>query len=189
MFETMVARWVVIISVSHIPCYSILTYRPLLAHWASHVHYSLSFLIALLTFLHQDRGPLVYGCIVWESHESWAYGYIILSLFFLPLHYCIPSYLIGCVLHLFFFILSTTSFASYSLHPKRWSSSVHYIEDSHIISTIYHTDTNSEILSLRISSRQRVFCYLSTWEYLSIIDIIFGVHFFMFRVCEFVYMY
>ena len=60
------------------------------------------FLIALLTSLHRDKGPLVYVCIVWESHEPWAYGCIFLSLFFLPSHYCIPSYLIGCVIHLFF---------------------------------------------------------------------------------------
>ena len=32
MFETMVAEWVAIILVSHIPCYSLLTYRLLLAH-------------------------------------------------------------------------------------------------------------------------------------------------------------
>ena len=46
MFETMVAKWVAIISVSHIPCYHPLTYRPLLAHWASHVHQSLYFLLS-----------------------------------------------------------------------------------------------------------------------------------------------
>ena len=41
------------------------------------------FLIALLTlFLHRDRGLLVYACIVWESHESWTYRCIFLSLFF-----------------------------------------------------------------------------------------------------------
>ena len=43
--------------------------------------------------------------------------------------------------------------------------SVHHMEDSHIISTIYLADTSLEILSLRRSSRQREFvCYLSTWE-------------------------
>ena len=115
--------------------FTILTYRWLLAHWASHVYYSLSFLLSCSFFLHPDRGPLVCACIVWESHEFWTYSCIFLSLFFLPSHYCIPSYLIGCVLHLSF-ILSTTCFASYSLHPEWWSSSVHYMEDSHIISTI-----------------------------------------------------
>ena len=50
MFETMVAGWVAIISISHIPCYSLLTYRPLLAHWASHVHHRLSFLLPCLHF-------------------------------------------------------------------------------------------------------------------------------------------
>ncbi|KAL6318183.1 hypothetical protein AAG906_035688 [Vitis piasezkii] len=44
-------------------------------------------------------------------------------------------------------------------------------EGSHVISTIYHTDNDLEILSLRRSS----LC-------LFIIDIIFGVHLFMFRV-------
>ena len=77
--------------------------------------------------------------------------------FFLPSLYNISSQLIGYVLHLFFFILSTACFASYSLHLEWRSSSIHYMEDSHIISTIYHTDTDLEILSLRRSSRQREF--------------------------------
>ena len=141
----------------------------------------------LAHFLHRDRDPLVYACIVWESHESWTYMCIFLSLFFLPSLYCIPSYLIGCVLYLLFFILSTACFASYSLHPEWWSSLVHYMEDSHIISTIYHTDTDLEILSLRRSSRQREFL-LHLRVCLFFIDIIFGVHLFMFRVCAFVWM-
>ena len=160
----------------------ILIYKPLLAHWASHVHYNLSFLTSCSHFF--TGGPLVYACIVWESHESWTYRCMFLSLFFLPSFYCIPSYLIGCVLHLFFFILSTACFASYSLHPERWSSLVHYMENGHIISTVYPTDTNSEILSLRRSSRQREFLRVC----LCIIDIIFGAHLFMLRVCAFVYM-
>ena len=136
-----------------------------------------------------DRGPLVYACFIQEFHEPWSYRCIFLLLFFLPSHYCIPLYLIGCVLHLFFFILSTTCFALYSLHLEWWSSSVHYMEDSHIIFTIYPIDTDLEILSLRRSSRQRQF--LLPWHLrvcLSIIDIIFGVHLFMFRICAFVYM-
>ena len=115
------------------------------------------FLITLLTFLHRDKGPLVYACFIKEFCEPWAYRHIFISLFFLPSYYCIPSYLISCVLHLSFFILSTTCFASYSPHPEWWSSSVHYMGDSHIISTIYPTDTDLEILSLRRSSCQREF--------------------------------
>ena len=103
-----------------------------------------------------------------------------------PPHYCIPSCLICRVFRLSFFILSTY-FASYSLHPEWWSSSIHYMRDSHIISTIYHTDTDLEILSLRSSSRQREFL-LHLRVCLFFIDIIFGVHLFMFRVCVFIYM-
>ena len=54
-------------------------------------------------------------------------------------------------------------FVSYSLHLEWWASSVHHMEDSHIIFTIYLTDIGLEILSLRRSSCQREFvCYLST---------------------------
>ena len=113
----------------------------------------------LAHFLHWNRGRLVYARIVWESHESWTYRCIFLSLFFLPSLYCISSYLIGHVLHSFFFILSNVCFASYHFHPKWWFSSVHCMEDSHVIPAIYHTDTDSKILSLRRSSHLREF-----WE-------------------------
>ena len=39
------------------------------------------FLVILLTFLHQNRGPLVYAYFVQESHEPWAYGHILLIFF------------------------------------------------------------------------------------------------------------
>ena len=42
-------------------------------------------------------------------------------------------------------------------HPEWWASSVHHMEDGHIISTIYLTDIGLEILSLRRSSRYREF--------------------------------
>ena len=42
-------------------------------------------------------------------------------------------------------------------HPEWWSSSVHYMEDSHVISTIYPTDVGPGILSLRRSHHQREF--------------------------------
>ena len=119
-------------------------------------------------FLHQDRSTLAYACIVWESHESWTYRCIILSLFFLPLLFCISSHLIGHILHPFFFVLSTACFVSYSLHPEWWPSSVHYMEDSHVFSTIYLTDTDSEILSLRKPSRQREFFVTLALESVSI---------------------
>ena len=60
MFETMVVGWVAIISVSHILCYPLLTYRTLLAHSASHVHQSLSF---LLPCLHFYTGIGVFQCM------------------------------------------------------------------------------------------------------------------------------
>ena len=46
----MVVWWVTIILVSHIPCYFLLTYKLLLAHWASYMHQSLSFLLSCLHF-------------------------------------------------------------------------------------------------------------------------------------------
>ena len=42
-------------------------------------------------------------------------------------------------------------------HPEWWSSSVHYMEGSHVISTIYPTDVGPGILSLRKSHHQREF--------------------------------
>ena len=42
-------------------------------------------------------------------------------------------------------------------HPEWWSSSVHYMGDSHVISTIYPMDTDLGILSLRRSPHQREF--------------------------------
>ena len=54
------------------------------------------------------------------------------------------SYLLTCSFHI-------------SLHLEWWSLSVHHMEDSHIISTIYLTDIGLEILSLRRSSRYREF--------------------------------
>ena len=42
-------------------------------------------------------------------------------------------------------------------HPEWWSSSVHYMGGSHVISTIYPTDVGPGILSLRKSHHQREF--------------------------------
>ena len=173
-----------IISVSHIPCYSLLIYRPLLAHWVSHVHYSFSFLspcshfytwIGALWCMHALFGSLMSLGPIGASFSLY---------FFLAPLYCISSHLIGQVFHSFSFILSTACFTSYSLHPEWWSSSIRYMKDSHIIFAIYPTETDSEILSLRRSSHQREFLRVC----LLIVDIIFGAYLFMFRVCAFVYM-
>ena len=151
MFETMVARWVAIISTSHIPCYSLLTYRPLLAHWASHVQQSLSFLLPCLHF-YIGIGALWCMNVSFRSFMSLGPTNTSFShYFFLPSHYSIPSYLIGCVLHLFFVLFATCSASSF-LHPKWWSFSIHYMEYSHIIFIIYPIVTYSEILSFRRSS-------------------------------------
>ena len=48
-----------------------------------------SFLIALLTFSHRDRGPLVYAFIVWEFHEPWTQRHILLIIFS---HHCITVF-------------------------------------------------------------------------------------------------
>ena len=42
-------------------------------------------------------------------------------------------------------------------HPEWWSSSVHYMGGSHVISTIYPTDVGPGILSFRKSHHQREF--------------------------------
>ena len=65
------------------------------------------FLIALLTFSHRDRGPLVYACIVWEFHEPWTQGHVFLIIFSYHYTSAFSSHLIGYVVHLFFLILST----------------------------------------------------------------------------------
>ena len=185
----MVAGWVAIISVSHIPCYSLLIYSLLLAHWASHAHYSLSFLSPCSHFSHQDKGP--FSVCIHYLRVPWALDLGARSSHYLfsSLHHCIPSYLIGYVLHLFFFILSTACFASYSFHLEWWSSSIHYMEGSHIITIIYPKNTGSKILRLRRSSCQREFCFLSARErvYALLISSL-GLILFMFRVCTFVYM-
>ena len=118
------------------------------------------FLIVLLILLHWDRGPLVYACFIYEFHEFWAYGRIFLSLFFLPSHYCIPSYRIGCVLHFFFFVSYATCSASSFLHLEWWYSLVHYMEDGHIICIIYTMDIDLKTLSLRRSFHWRDFMLL-----------------------------
>ena len=67
---------------------------------------------------------------------------------FPSLHHFISSHLpypICCSLRIIFY------------HPEWWSSSVHYMEGSHVISTIYPTDTDPGILSLRGSSHHREF--------------------------------
>ena len=82
------------------------------------------------------------------------------------------SHLIGYVIHLFFLILSTICLFHISLHPGGWSSSVHHMEGSHIISAIYLADTDLEILGLRRSSCQREFvCYLSIWGCVHLLSI------------------
>ena len=82
MFETMVAGWVAIISVSHIPCYSLFDTQSTASPLSLACALQFFYLIALLIFLHRDWGPLVYACIVWKPHEPWTYRCIFLSLFF-----------------------------------------------------------------------------------------------------------
>ena len=88
MFETMVVGWVAIISISHTP------FHPFdIQFVASPLSLTCVlqpfFLIALLTFSHWDRDPLVYAFIVWEFHEPWTQGCIILIIFS---HHCILAF-------------------------------------------------------------------------------------------------
>ena len=99
MFETMVPRWVAIILVSHIPCYLPFDIQIVASPLSLACVSKSFFLIALLTFLHQDRGPLVYACFIMEFHEPWAYGCIFLSLFFLPYHHTIAFHHMSLVVY------------------------------------------------------------------------------------------
>ena len=152
----MVVRWVAIISVSHIPCYPLLTYRPLLAHWASHVHYNISFLLSYSRF-HTRIGALwcmhaLFGSLMSLGPTGASFSH------YFSYHHTIAFHHISLVvLFISFFVSFSTCSASSFLHPEWWSFSVHYMEYSHIISTIYPTDTDSKILSLRRSSCQREF--------------------------------
>ena len=141
----------------------------------------------LAHILHRDRGPLVYACIVWEFHESWTYRCIFLSLFFPTtalLHSFISHQSCFFVSHSLFYLLVLLHILSTSSgNPPQFIT----WGDSYIISTIYHTDTDLEILSLRRSSCQREFLlpqHLGVCIF--IIGIIFGVHLSIFRVCVFV---
>ena len=92
------------------------------------------------------------------------------SLHFISSHCsCYSSYflyLIYCSLHVIFF------------HPVGWSSSFHHMEGSHVISTIYPTDTDPGILSLRRSPHQIEFViYWYLRACLFIFDPVFGVFF------------
>ena len=123
----------------------LLTYEPLLALWASHGHHSLLFLIALLTF-YTGTGALQCMHALFRSFmslgprgTSFSLSFpIIASLDFITLHRLCPLSYLLLVWHHF-------------LHLEWWSPSVHYMEGSHVISTIYHMDTDPGILSLRRS--------------------------------------
>ena len=66
----------------------------------------IAFLFYLLAhILHRDRDPLVYACIVWESHESWTYRCLFLSLFF-SYHYSTTFHRISLVV----FVISSFLF-------------------------------------------------------------------------------
>ena len=141
----MVARWVAIISVSHIPYYLFLTCRPLQAHWTSHAHNSLSFLLPWLHF-YTKIGP--FSVCMFCLGISWALGlWAYLSHFFAYYHITVLHHISLFMLFILFLVLLSTCFASSFLHPKWWFFSFHCIEDSHIISITHPTNTDSEILN------------------------------------------
>ena len=107
-----------------------------------------------------------------------------------------PHYLLYMIASLHFHLTSlvvlfVSSCLSYLLlihiiffHPEWWSSSVHYMEGRHVISTIYPMDTDTGILSLRRSPRQRgcvIYWYLRAC--LFIFDPVFGSSLYAFRAC------
>ena len=76
------------------------------------------------------------------------------------------------------------SFRIIFFHLDGWSSSVHYMEGSHVISTIYPTDIDPGILSLRRSPHQREF--MLHWQLrvcLYIFGPCFGFSLYAFRAC------
>ena len=117
MFETMVAGWVAIISVSH---YLVIPFDTQSVASPLSLAYALQpfFLIALLTFSHRDMGLLMYVCIVWQFHEPWTQGHVFLIIFSYHCTFAFSSHLVGYVIHLFFLILSTTCLFHISLHPE-----------------------------------------------------------------------
>ena len=184
----MVAGWVAIISVSHLPCYSLSIHSPLLAHWASHAHYSLSFLLPYSHFCTRIRVLLCTHALFRSFMSLRSYGRIFLIIF--SYHYITVFHHISLVVFFIFLLYYICClFCFIFFYLEWWSSSVHYMEDSHVISTIYPTNIDLEILSLRNSSRQREFMlYQHLGVCLSICDLIFGASLFMFKVCTFVYM-
>ena len=80
---------------------------------------------------------------------------------FLSLHHCTSSHLIG--LHLLLYYICR-SFCIISFHPEWWSSLVHCMKGSHVISTIYPTDIDPRILSVKRSPRQREFYVTLAFE-------------------------
>ena len=74
------------------------------------------------------------------------------------------SHLVGCVPCLFFLILSTTCLFHISLHPEWWSSSVHHMEDSHVI---FHHLSRGHLFRdpwfEKVISLETVLGCLSTW--------------------------
>ena len=156
----MVAGWVAIILVSHIPCYSLLTYRLLLAHWASHVHYNISFLSSCSHFFALGLGP--FSVCMHCLEVSWVLDLqvhlsLIIFLTITLLHSIVSHWLCSLSL-LFYSIYCLFCFIFSPLWVVILLSSC--MEDSHIISAIYPTNTDSKILSLRRSSRQREFLLL-----------------------------
>ena len=160
-------------------------YRLLLAHWASHALYSLSFLIALLTLSHRVGGPFSV-CMHHCLGVSWALDLVLHSphyilYMFATLHFHLTSLVVLFVSsYLFYLLLICIIF----FHLEWWSSSVHYMEGSHVISTIYPMDTDLGILSLRRSPHQREFViYWYLRACLFIFDPVFGSSLYAFRAC------
>ena len=91
------------------------------------MHYSLLFLITLLTFLHRDRGPWVYMyALLGKYHELWT---------FIPVIVTTSPHSIIFHYHLIFFSLYFHHYlfhSSFSLLGVMILRIFWYIEDSHI---------------------------------------------------------
>ena len=147
------------------------------------------FLIALLTFSHWDRDPLVYAFIVWEFHEPWTQGCTLLIIF--PHHYITAFHRISLVV---FFISSSLFYLlSVLLHIlSTLSGDPPQFITWRVVTSLPLSIPRTLVerfLVEKVILLERVFCYRSARErvYPLLISSL-GLILFMFRVCTFVYM-
>ena len=182
MFESMVAGWVAIISVSYIPLSP--SDIQSVASPLSLAHALQSFfLIALLTLSHRDRGPLVDACIAQEFHEPWTQGHVLLII---CSHHCIIAFHLISLFVLF--IISSLPhllFVSRHLLSPRgviFLSSLHGGQSCHFHYLSYGRWSRDPQFE-KVTSSEIVHVTLTFESMLSFFDVIFGDFLVAFRAC------